>query len=312
MYKYVHPKPIEISLSGKDGFKLRETAATYIAKNPNITGAQRGSIAEQSYGALAEIVIRHHLGMPEINPEDHPLGYDIGLPSGVKVDVKCRGGEKPFLENYMGGDSLPRESKHNFFTRQLHAENLDADVYVLTHLRRPKVVANQPLLPGSARQRIWTLYVCGWVSKSRVLREGVYLPPGAISERGREWFAYRANETEFYNKNLNGLSQIGDLLKIDAADVIEDQEKMGDLNLTRVDTLRIGYDLLGRGILLKKHLDYIRETTNLGAEAGSFLHANQSHHVLKWLLENKVVSKSEYTEMAQKLPPEINFTGLGE
>ena len=30
--------------------------------------------------------------MPEINPEDHPLRYDILLPSGIKVDVKCRGG----------------------------------------------------------------------------------------------------------------------------------------------------------------------------------------------------------------------------
>ena len=310
MYRYHLPKPIEFSLAGEAGFQIRKTATQYIEEHQNKTGAQRGSTAEQSYGALAEIVIRNALGMPLINPEEHPLGYDLLLPSGVKVDIKCRGGEKPFLEEYFGGDGLPREAKHNFFARQLYDNNLDADVYVMTHLRRPKVAAGTPMLPGLPRQRVWVLYVCGWVSKERVLREGVYLPPGAISERGREWFAYRAHEIEFYNRNLNEFENLTDLLKLEASDVKEDGVKVGNLNLTRVDTLRIGYDLAGRGILKPEHVDFIKKEVALNGEVNSFLHANQSIHVVKWLYEKGALTAKEYKGLKKKLVG-VKFSGLG-
>ena len=86
MYKFQHPKPLEIKLGGEDGFRLRKKAADFIGEHQNKTGAQRGNTSEQSYGALAEIVIRHQLGMSDINPVDHPLGYDLLLPSGVKIE----------------------------------------------------------------------------------------------------------------------------------------------------------------------------------------------------------------------------------
>ena len=311
MYKYKHPQPIELKLIGDEGFQLREKAASYIAENENRTGAQRGSLSEQSYGALAEIVIRNKLGMPEINPESHPLGFDILLPSGVKIDIKCRGGEKPFLEEYVGLDGLPREAKHNFFARQLYENKLDADAYVMTHLTRPKTPAGASVLPGSKRQRKWALYICGWVSKERVVREGVYLPPGAISERGREWFAYRAQEIEFYNRNLNGFAELKDLVKIESSDVAIDAKRKGDLNLTRVDTLRIAYDLVGRGILQKEHLDFIRKEMKLETEVSSFLHSNQSLHVVKWLYEKGVITQKQYVEICERLP-EVKFAGLGK
>ena len=95
MYTYHHPKPIVVKLTDEPGLELRKKAARYIAANQNRTGAERGSSEEQGFGALAEMVIRNKLGMSEINPEDHPLGYDLLLPSGIKVDVKCRGGALP-------------------------------------------------------------------------------------------------------------------------------------------------------------------------------------------------------------------------
>ena len=308
MYKYSHPRPIVIPLTGEDGLQLRQKVAAYIAANPNTTGAQRGSVSEQSYGAAAEIVIRNHLGLHD-KPSEHPLGYDLLLPSDVKIDVKCRGGEKPFLEEYVGLDGLPRESKHNFFARQLYDDKLDVDAYVMTHLMHPKMKPGVPVFPGTKRQQKWALYVCGWVSKKRVLREGVYLPPGAISERGREWFAYRAHEIEFYNRNLNGFKSLPDLLKVEPSDVEEDADKKGDLNLTRVDTLRIGYDLVGRGILNQNHLDYIKKEMKLATEVNPFLHPNQSAHVLKWLLEKKVITTKEYDVMIKKIPETI-FEGF--
>jgi hypothetical protein len=131
MYTYSHPKPIVVQLTGMPGFELRQKAADYVKENLNRTGAERGSAEEQGFGALAEIIIRNKLQIPEINPKDHPIGYDILLPSGVKVDVKCRGGALPFKEIYESNDGIGREAKHNFFARQIYDENLDVIVQLL-------------------------------------------------------------------------------------------------------------------------------------------------------------------------------------
>lgn len=220
MYKYHHPTPIVVKLTDELGLQLRQKAAQYIAVNQNRTGAERGSSEEQGFGALAEMVIRNKLGMPEINPENHPLGYDILLPSGVKLDVKCRGGALPFKEEYESSDGIVREAKHNFFARQIHDEKLDTEIYLMTHLETP---SNRGL-PGTTRQRKWILYICGWVSKERVAREGVYLPRGSLTEQGRTWFTYRGQEIEFYNRNLNGLEKVEDLMNIERADVEKGQK----------------------------------------------------------------------------------------
>ncbi|MCG4607201.1 hypothetical protein L0O74_12810, partial [Bifidobacterium longum] len=78
------------------------------------------------------------------------------------------------------------------------------------------------------------LYICGWVSKRRVFNEGVYLPRGSLTEQGRTWFTYRGKEIELYNRNLNGLEKVKDLLGIEPADVKKDDKHKGDLNLTSV------------------------------------------------------------------------------
>ncbi len=290
MYTYRHPAPIILKLAGEWGFGLRQKAAVFIAANQNTTGAERGSAEEQGFGALAEIVIRNQLGMPEINPEEHPLGYDILLPSGVKVDVKCRGGVKAFQEAYESDDGIPREAKHNFFARQINDENLDADIYMLTHLENPG--KNKNALPGTARQRKWVLYVCGWVSKERVVREGVYLPRGSLTEQGRTWFTYRGQEIEFYNQNLNGLGEIADLMSIEPADVEKDTTRQGGMNVTSVDAIRIVYDLIGRGVLTKEHLAFVQQETGLTKTVKPILHANQYFHVLRYLKEKGIVTEA--------------------
>lgn len=305
MYKYCHPKPIVIKLTDELGFKLRQKAAEYIAENKNITGAERGSSEEQGFGALAEILIRNKLGMPDINPSDHPVGYDFLLPSGVKVDVKCRGGALPFKEEYESSDGIAREAKHNFFARQIHDESLDADVYVMTHLETPA----KRELPGTTRQRKWTLYVCGWVSKDRVVSEGVYLPRGSLTEQGKTWFTYRGQEIEFYNRNLNGLEKIEDLLNIEKEDVERDKKQIGDLNLTSADAIRIAYDLIGRGILSEKHLSFIQREAKLDKIVKPILHANQYFHLLKWLKGKGMVSADEIKK-AQKILEEEPFSGI--
>jgi hypothetical protein len=305
MYTYHHPKPIIVKLTDALGFQLRQKAAAFMAANQNRTGAERGSSEEQGFGALAEIVIRNKLQMPEINPEDHPMGYDLLLPSGVKLDVKCRGGALPFKELYESDDGIAREAKHNFFARQIHDINLDADIYLMTHLETP----SKRELPGTTRQRKWILYICGWVSKTRVMREGVYLPRGSLTEQGRTWFTYRGQEIEFYNRNLNGLENIENLMDITPEDVEQDKQRKGDLNLTSVDAIRIAYDLIGRNVLTEKHLTFIKKEIKLDKTVKPILHANQYMHLLKWLKEKGVVSNEEI-EKAKKIINEEPFSGI--
>jgi len=305
MYKYHHPTPIIIKLTDELGFQLRQKAAVYIAANENVTGAERGTSEQQGFGVLAEITIRNKLGMPEINPDDHPLGYDILLPSGIKLDVKCRGGALPFKEEYESNDGITREAKHNFFARQIHDENLDTEIYLMTHLETP----SKRELPGTKRQRKWIFYICGWVSKERVAREGVYLPRGSLTEQGRTWFTYRGQEIEFYNRNLNGLEKIENLTTIEAPDVEKDKSHEGDLNLTSVDAIRITYDLIGRGVLSEKHLTFIQKETNLNKIVKPILHSNQYFHLLKWLKGKGALSDSEI-EKAHKILQEEPYSGI--
>ena len=288
MYKYHHPKPIIIKLTDELGFELRKKAAEYMKENLTTTGAERGSEEEQGFGALAEIVIRNKFNMPEIKEEEHPIGYDILLPSKVKLDVKCRGGALPFQEEYLSSDNIPREAKHNLFARQIYDDSLDTDIYLMTHLETPK---NREL-PGTKRQKKWILYICGWVSKERVKEEGVYLPRGSLTERGKSWFQYRGQEIEFYNKNLNGLENLKDLLKIDLQDAEEDKKKKGGLNLTSVDAIRIVYDLVGHGILTENHIKFIENKLGIKEKIKPILHANQYFHLLKWLKEEGQIDDS--------------------
>ena len=305
MYKYHLPQPIVVKLTDELGFRLRQKAAEYIAANQNRTGAERGSSEEQGFGALAEMVIRNKLGMPEINPEDHPLGYDLLLPSGIKVDVKCRGGALPFKEEYESSDGIAREAKHNFFPPQMHDQRLGADIYVMPHLVTP----SKRELPGTTRQRKWILYICGWVSKERVANEGVYLPRGSLTEQGRTWFTYRGQEIEYYNRNLNGLETVEGLLSIDPPDVEKDRTHKGDLNLTSVDAVRITYDLIGRGVLSEKHLAFVQKETGLAKIVKPILHANQYFHLLNWLKGKGALTDKEI-EKAHQVLQEEPYSGI--
>ncbi len=300
MYEYIEPHPIIINLSDKEGFKLREKASRFIESNLT-KGAEKGNKEEQGFGILAETVIRDQLKLPDKQSED-PLGFDILLESGIKVDVKCRGGSLPFKEMYLSSDGIAREAKHNFFARQLYDDRLDTDIYLMTHLETPSVRS----LPGTTRQKKWKLYICGWVSKTRVIREGVFLPRGSLTEQGNTWFTYRGQEIEFYNKNLNGFKIISDLLKIDSKDLQEDESKEGDLNITSVDALRIAYDLVGRGILTNSHLDYIKTALGITENVKSILHPNQYYHLLEWLFDTGQLTSNEL-EKAEKIMKKEKF-----
>lgn len=308
MYTLISPTPIVFPLTGQTGFDLREKAANYLNTYMTSTGAERGSRSEQGAGLLAEVVVRHILGLPDIeNDPDRQvnLGYDILSPTGVKIDVKCRGGKMDFKEKYSGTGGIEREAKHNFFARQVHADNLDTDIYLMTHLK----YAGEGLLPGSKAQRSWCLYICGWVSKARVKREGVYLQRGSLTEQGNTWFTYRGQEIEFFHRNLSGLARLSDLLLIDSNDVIADEQRIAHYNLTGVDATRIAIDLIGRGLLSNTHLSYIKNDASITTNVEPILQYNQYRHLAQWLREKNQITQAEL-DLILAACPEIPFTGI--
>lgn len=308
MYEYHTPTPIAIDLSDDNGFELRKKAFAFVEKL-KVRGKESGSAEEQTYGILAQMAIRQKLGMP-IEPEDtQSLGYDLLLPSKVKVDIKCRGGTLPFRENYIGSGGLEREAKHNFFARQLTDARLDTDIYLMTHLETPKpAMKGKTALPGTPRQRKWILYVCGWVSKVRVKNEGVYLPRGAITEQGGKWFPYRGQEIEFYNRYLNGFRDIHDILAIDSNDVAKDAREPMHLHLTSVDAVRIGNDLVGYGIITKDTLDFLKSELKIKGVVPPILSPNQYYHLLRWLEAQGKVDKKAINNLSE-IMKEVEYTG---
>ena len=173
----------------------------------------------------------------------------------------------------------------------------------MTHLETPSSKAGRSL-PGTKRQKKWILYVCGWVSKDRVAREGVYLQRGSLTEQGNTWFTYRGQEIEFYHKNLNGIDDIDDLLKIERADVDRDKVAKGELNVTSVDAIRMAYDLVGRGVLREKHVLSLQKHLNMNQFIKPILCQNQYFHLVRWLKENGIVGDEELNRLVAVMKEE--------
>lgn len=308
MYTVVLPTPIIYPLTGQSGYDLRVRANNYLQTYMTTTGAERGSTSEQGAGLLAEVVVRHILGLPDIEDDptrDTELGYDILSPTGIKIDVKCRGGKLEFKEKYLGTGDIYREAKHNFFARQFHDDRLNTDIYLMTHLR----YAGDGLLPGTKAQRNWCLYICGWVSKDKVIRDGVYIPRGGLTEQGNTWFCYRGQEIEFYHRNLNGLTQLSDILLIDKDDVEADLTRLGHYHLTGVDATRIAYDMVGRGLLRSELVDYVKQDAGITTTVYPMLQNNQYRHLAYWLEQKGQITEEELNRILEALP-ETPYTGI--
>jgi len=108
---------------------------------------------------------------------------------------------------------------------------------------------------------------------------------------------------------LNGLAEINDLLKIKKSDVKKDENYEGGLNITSVDAIRITYDLIGRGILQNRHIEFIKSKTNIIKTVKPILHFNQYFHLLRWLRKNRQITDKDY-EKIEKIISEEPYSGI--
>ncbi len=148
------------------------------------------------------------------------------------------------------------------------------------------------------------MYVCGWVSKAWVERNGVYLPRGSLTERGNTWFTYRGQEVEVYHQNLNGLASIRDLLALDQTDIEVDSLRETNLNMTSVDAIRIALDLVGRGLLEESALTVLTKQLGLSVAVQPILHPNQYNHLAEWLARRSMISDDGARIIGRQLPKE--------
>ena len=197
---------------------------------------------------------------------DEDVGHDWVNKNGVKNDFKSRSGPKFALEFVHPGDGLIRSLKHNLWARQVHNYNtpLDTDVYILCHLlatpiNNKKTGVNK--MQGTKRQqkKSWMLYVCGWISKAKAIKHGVYVTRGSISERGASVMTYRGEEIEFLHRNINPIDSFDYLQNLTKEDVKKDSEEVPPFpNITNPDFARVAQDV--SSLVIPKARDFVTES----------------------------------------------------
>lgn len=286
---------ISIDLNGKQNLKIRVDVDEYVEGNwdeikGNFSRARNQSEPSKKLeikkGLLAQYAVRMAAGLKGIEDPDSDLAADLTNPHGLKMDVKTENIDIEFQTEYAGSGDIMRSAKHNFHARQLFDPNLKStDLYIITRLR----TGNKFPGTGSAAEKRWRLWICGWVSKRRVIQEGVLIPRGGITERGHKFFDYRSHNYEFYQHALNDID--GDLKKwfvgINKNDVMRDTEKNPDntRQCTTADAQRIIADLLTRQILTRRQYDTINAYLGLKeVHIPPILHANHTVRFVRHLV----------------------------
>ena len=280
--------------------------------NNQATGREAGGTLDQFFGNLVEHLISMELtGQPIWNKEGDD-GWDYMNPNDVKFDVKARGGDQAWQDQYGANDGLQhREGKHNLYARQLNNPNLNAEAYIFCHLHRHNIgywnrkqralvlsTSNNALKP----MRLW---VRGWISRQRCHDEQVFTPQGSISERGNVgWMEYRDNNIEIYDHNLVRIDQLTGLRDITNQMVIDDATSSGThLNLSTIDACRIAYDLCERGVLSVEQRD--QALASIDGEDFSrervapFLSANQYHAFMRYTTNQGITEDSGLNQLGR-------------
>lgn len=299
---------IKIDLSGPENFHYRTKVDEIVEGRweyylPKFKKARNQTVEskklEVKKGFLAEYVIRDQLGMTGFDPDNSDYSADMVNPHGLRIDIKTEGVKFDFQEEYVGSGQIPRQAKHNFHPRQLYDPNLaKTDLFLVTRLR------TGDRFPGTGRptEKRWSLWVCGWVSKKRVMREGVLIPRGGITEQGSKFFDYRSHNVEFYQFALN---KITDLKKwfntIDLDAVREDESRDPDdtQQCTNADAQRIASDLLAKDVITRSQFDDINQYLGLrNKHVPSILDNNLTIRFIRYLVKRDVLGGN----IMEKLP----------
>ena len=323
-------KPIEIDLSTPEGFKMRQMANEEVENNwekkyrklqrkkrtGRTTGLDEGKIKLQmKIGILVEMVIRNRVGLPIVRTEEEQfdpkrggLAQDLYNENKVLMDIKTEGADLEFALQYprmVDGkdDGIPRESKHNFFVRQFYNPKLIAtDIFIICRVRSPAKKNEE--FPGTERQTKWKMWICGWTSKVRAIKQGVLIPRGGLSERGESGImSYIDDEIEFYQHALNEIKDLNIWFHgITKEDVIKDEKRDKDeiAQLTLADGQRVLGSALHRGFITKEEFEANNDFLGLTDKfAAPHLHENHTIRFIQHLVKIGRLPESTLEKMKE-------------
>ena len=312
---------LKIDLNGSKGIDMRRKVSDHVESIwDGISGSYKrfkGSSIEKrkmevKRGYLAQYVIRKGVGLAGIDADDIDYSADLTNPHGIKIDVKSEGITIGFQEVYGGSGAVPRQAKHNFYPRQLLDPNLKStDLFLVTRIQ------TGDSFPGSGRgsEKRWNLWVCGWVSKKRVMQEGVLIPRGGITEQGQKFFAYRSHNVEFYQYALNPVDDlVGWFNRMTKDDVRKDESRHPDdtRQCTSADAQRIMGDLLIKRVIERGEFDNIGRAMGLeGKHVPSILHSNHTVRFVRYLirqghLQADVLERLSKVSIEETLPEDLD------
>ena len=329
--------PLVIDLNGENGCELRKKASKYVENNWNkgenfkekMQKNKNQSVASKKLkmklATLAEMVIRKRAGLrpkrTKYSEERGGLSADAVSKKGVIMDIKMEQVTKNFVNRWDSGDGyeIMLDSKHNLYVKQVHHPKLKkTELYIITRLRM-----SGKKFPGGKRgkcsnnEKNWKLWVCGWISKKRVLKEGVIIPLGNVSERNFEaYMAYKKNNIEVYQHTLNGITDLKQFFKeITKYDVEKDaKNKYGNFRQSTIaDAQRVLQHLVFCKCITKREYDKINDSLDLkDVIIPPILHQNHIFSVVRHFIRNKQLGDSVLKKLEKLGIKETKASDLSE
>ena len=299
---------VVIDLNGRKNHAIRKEVSDYVdARWSEILPrfGKAGKRGEESRkmevkgGFLAQFVVRRTVGLAGIEDGGGDYSADLVSPHGVKIDVKTETVSIDFQEAYEGSGGVMRQAKHNFYPRQLYDPNLaKTNAFLVTRIRTGDGFPGR----GFATEKRWKLWLCGWVSKRRVINEGVLVPRGGVTEMGSSFFAYRSHNVEFYQHALNPIDSLPDWFGAMTPEAVRgDEARNPDATrqCTTADAQRIISDLLAKEVISRDEFRAINRHIGLeDRHIPPILHSNHSVRLARYLINEGLLPESVLEKLA--------------
>ena len=300
---------VAIDLNGRKSHAIRKEVSDYVDARWTEILPRFGKAGKQSEesrkmevkrGFLAQYVVRRAVGLAGIEGDGAGHSADLASPRGVGIDVKTEATSFDFQEEYEGSGGVMRQAKHNFYPRQLYDPKLaKTDAFLVTRIRTGDE------FPGSgiSTERRWKLWICGWVSKRRVINEGVLVPRGGVTEMGSSFFAYRSHNVEFYQHALNPIGSLRDWFGTISPETVKgDEERNPDATrqCTTADAQRIIGDLLAKEVISREEFRAINRHIGLDdIRIPPILHSNHAVRLAKYMINEGLLPKPVLGKLAR-------------
>ncbi len=140
------------------------------------------------------------------------------------------------------------------------------------------------------------------MSKKRVMREGVLIPRGGITEQGSKFFDYRSHNVEFYQFALNKITDLEKWFNTTDREALREDESRDPNDTqqcTNADAQRIASDLLAKDVITRRQFYDINKYLGLqDRHVPSILDNNLTIRFIKYLVKRDVLESDIVEKLA--------------